>query len=506
MRRPTSAQLAGVVMVLALAAVLRIVDLGHGLPGLVAPDEPVVLLRAQQLAHHTLPTEYDWPTGAMVVLAGWLEVIRQGTATAPYLSGRVLFAAISLGLVVLTGVLAASIVEARLRWLSAGVAMAAMAVAYPAVRVGRTLHPDPLQSALVVVSLLAAVAYVRAPAWRWAILAGVAAGLAAGTKYIGGFAVVSVAAAVLGARALPRSTRAKHLAGAAAAAVAGFVAAVPATVVHPGKVLDGLSLQLDHQSGGHLGYDGSGPSFWFHLTTALPGTWGWGFTAVCVAGACFLLVRGTPAQRLVAIYVVVAFLVVGWGVVQFPHYVLVYLAPLAALGAVAVVTGVDRLHLPHPAALAWWAAAGLLAFAPTVLNDVRLLRAQRAPDTEQMAAAVAATLDGRIIKEQYTDTSSLGTRIDYWGHHPALLSCGCVAEVSSYVEDRYRREPTRFADEVAVYDAIRARGTVLATVAPSRRLSYRWDGLPQWGIRSVPLRGPVGVVGPTITFFALPAP
>ena len=54
---------------------------------------------------------------------------------------------------------------------------------------------------------------------------------------------------------------------------------------------------------------------------------------VVIACLCAVVANGTTDQRLVATYVVVAFAAVGVSRVIFPHYILLYMAPLAALAA-----------------------------------------------------------------------------------------------------------------------------------------------------------------------------
>lgn len=502
---------------MALAAASRFVNLRHGLPDILGADDHVVLERAQQLAQGDLPTEYDWPTGAMLLLAGWLKLTGADDLAAPYGTARVLFGIVSFAQVLAIGALAAAVARPWRRLAVAAVAMLAAVVAYPLLRTGRLLHPDPLQGLLVTLALLAAVRLVRDPRLRWAVLAGLASGLAAGTKYLGGVAAVAVVAAVLWAPGLRGRGAAKagRVALAGLAAVAGFVAAVPALVADPGHVIDGLEFQLDHQSREHLGYTGDGPSFLWHLDNALPGSWGWPFTVVALAGVGWLAVRGTRSQRVLLVQLAAGFGAVAWGVVRFPHYVLVYLPALAVVGALAfdeaVLQVTRRLREPttdgtRVTRAAVHGAVTVLLFATPLSHGVRLFRVEAATDTRTLAAAVAAGIDAPLVKELYTDSSDAGVLIHRAGDRPDLVTCGCVVEISSYNEDRYRSEPGAYAEEIAVYDALRAAGRVLAVVAPSRPSSYRWDVLPQWGLDRIPLFGSVGVVGPTITFLELPGP
>jgi len=116
--------------------------------------------------------------------------------------------------------------------------------------------------------------------------------------------------------------------------------------------------------------------------------------------------------------------------------------------------------------------------------------------------AASHRLPGEVIKEAYTDTSNRGRVVSALGLDPDVLSCHCFVVISSYMEDRYRRESARYPAEVAIYDDLRAQGTVIDTVAPTAPLSYRWDLLPQWGAASLPFRKLL--VGPMITVIKLP--
>lgn len=107
-----------------------------------------------------------------------------------------------------------------------------------------------------------------------------------------------------------------------------------------------------------------------------------------------------------------------------------------------------------------------------------------------------------MIKESYTDTSSNGQVVGAIGLVPQVVGCHCYVVLSSYMEDRYRREPIRYRKEVAVYDAVRTSGAVVAVVKPTIPLSCRWDLLPQWGEDAVAFHRQT--IGPTITVVKLP--
>jgi hypothetical protein len=179
--------------------------------------------------------------------------------------------------------------------------------------------------------------------------------------------------------------------------------------------------------------------------------------------------------------------------------VLVYLPAAAPLAAIAALRLGRALRTREGIA----AGALLLCLVPTFVNDVRLVRANAATDTRTVAAPFVESLTGPVVKELYTDASGNGAQLGSLGFHPEVVDCKCYVVVSSYMEDRYRRESQRYPREAAVYDALRQRGRVIAVFAPRRPLTYRWDVLPQFGEHDLPLTGPLGPVGPTITVLDL---
>lgn len=504
---------AGIAVAALLAAALRFPALGAHLPELISPDEPTVATRALAvLAGDLVPPLWDWPPASSYLLAGVLLVGRAfvpgllDDPVALYGLGRAVFASVSVATVVLTGVLGAAVVprEARgARRLVAVGAAATAAVAYVLVRNGRSVHPEQLQPLLMIGALLCAFRLERARrAWPWVLAAGLLAGTAGATKYTGIVVALPVAVAAA-ARGQGRGDRLRLLGGVAAATAAGFVVGTLGTVLRWRHFLDGLLGQFAHQATGHLGYEPAGPGWWFHVSQTLPGSWGWPVTLLAVAGLGLGLVAPRhPRVRLVALAAAPVAVAVTLGQVRFPHYVVIAMPFLAVLAWLALA----RLCavLPRPAVVAVvLAVAGSLV--PALLDDVRLVRAAAATDTRQFAAARVGALDpgSTVWAEAYSTTGPVDRTAFSWGGEPAVLGCGCHVLVSSVQEERYRARPDLYADEIAVYDALRARGRVVDVVAPARPSSYRWDLLPQWGLGDLSLTGDTGPVGPTVTILDL---
>jgi len=506
----------GVAAIALLAAALRFTHLGAHLPALISPDEPTVANRALAvLGGDLVPPLWDWPPLSSYLLAGAVLLARPlapGLVDDParlYLFGRVVFATVSVAAVVLTGVLGAAVVprdRPGSRRLVAWGAAGATAVCYLLVRMGRLVHPEQLQPLLMVGALLCAfrVRDTSRRTWPWVFGAGVLAGAAGATKYVGVIAALPLAVAVLERHHGTRA-RVRLLAGALGATVLGFLVGTLGTVVRWGHFLDGLLGQFRHQATGHLGYEPTGPGWWFHVTQSLPGGWGWPVTALAVGGLVLgLATRGRV--RLVAVMAVPVAVAVTLGQVRFPHYVIIALPFLAVLAFVALDRVLDLVR-PRlgPVAAGVLVAGVAFSLVPPLLDDVRLVRAAAAPDTRLLVAERVAGLDPAVPvwAEAYATTGPVDHEAFSWATDPAALDCGCHVLVSSLQEDRYRALPERYADEVAMYDALRARGRVVDVIGPPEPLSYRWDLLPQWGMGGLPLTGPVGPVGPTVTVLDL---
>jgi 4-amino-4-deoxy-L-arabinose transferase-like glycosyltransferase len=492
--QPDRVLVAGVAVITAAAALPRLVHLGAHLPALVAPDEPTVMDRAVALARgQGWPNVFDWPPLAMEVLAG---AMRATGRVGDYLFARNLFVVVALATVAATGALGAALADGtgrRQRRTAAWVAASLLGASYLSVRLSRQVHPEHLQMLLAVGSFGCTLRYDRGGDRRWLAGAGALAGLAGATKYLGVLVAVPAALAALGRR------RPRDLVLLATSAAAAFVAGAPSALAHPGAFGDGLAYQFGHQaSAGHLGYDTAGGQWWFHLGHSLPGNWGWPATVAAVGGVAWGAVRGGRAERLAAAFVLPAFALIGASRVGFPHYVLLLTPFLAAAAGTMAARVLGRLRAPVAVALV---GAALL---PTALDDARLVRAAGAPDTREIATAwLDRHLAGvPVVTEQY-GALGRGRLVPALGRAPSVLGCDCVVVVSSYQEERFRREPRRYAAEVAAYDALRAAGRTLAVIRPGRRLPYRWDLLPQWGLRRVPLRGDTGPVGPTIRILDL---
>jgi hypothetical protein len=498
----------GLAVITGVALALRLWHVGAGLPLLPTSDEVTVVTRADLVLHHHVPHVYDWPSGSMVILAAVLRFLGLfdhsflvDGSRAQYVVARLLSVAAGCALVPLTALLAAELTpKARRRGPAAIVAGTLIALAYTSVRMSRVSHPEVEQSCVATGEILASVLYVRLRRPSLAIAAGVLAGLAGALKYLGGASVIVVVVACFVVEQAPWRRRAVLATVSTAAALGTFVLLVPGSIMDSNDFWTGVKGQFLHQANGHLGYDSPHPALGFYLTQALPGNLGPILAIAIVAGVLAAAVFGSVAHRLVVLYVVVAVGALGASHVDFPHYLLVALPCMIALA----VSSIWRFLPPRPI-LQFVAIAVVVGLcAGTFVNDLKLVATSRDTDTRTIASAVVTNLKGAVVRESYTTDASVhgGTVVAAIGLDPAVEKCSCYVVISSYMEDRYRQEPHRYAQEVAVYDYVRSHGQQVYSVGPSKPLSYRWDLLPQWGESRLSLGREV--VGPTITVMRIP--
>lgn len=519
--RSDRARLVGVLLfVMAVGLLLRAPDLFAGLPSTPQPDEGTTVTRAWAALQDRqfAPPTWDWPPLSALLLAAAAGAARvTGLANLPeatslFTFGRVVFLGIAVLVIGASAGLAWRAAEERDRTIAGLGAGLLVAVSFVAVRSARSINPDHLQMLLVAVSVTVALhADRRGGTWPWLATAGAAAGLAGATKYLGAVAAVAAIGVALGRAGWPARTRGVAVVG--VSGLLGFIAGTAGSAFDVRSVADGLAWQFRHQAEGHLGFEATGNGLWFHLRESWVGNWGIPLTVVMIVALVTVVLRGTRPERLLAAPLLgfLAFTITTN--VRFPHYILPGLPLAAALLAVWVARASRALTLDRwrPQTVAALSLGLLVATAaPTVAHDLRLVRHASVLDTRVLVDERLAELglDGSdVLAESYASAGRAQVVTFTWGDSELdPLDCACVILISNYQEGRYRRLPDRYADEVAVYEALRAAGDVIDVVGPDVELSYRWDGLPQWGVGALPLTGPPSPTGPTVTILDLRRP
>lgn len=403
-----------VAAILVAAAALRVWGIGFGLPLTAAhPDESRVAAEAIEIASGTLrPSFFNYPTLFMYVL-GAADVAYCGARTAAgaapsiadclqrwrvdheafFLMARLLSAAAGTITVLLVYVLGARLFD-RMTGL-AGAALAAVAFLHV-----RDSHFGVTDVAMTMMTVLAAVMVVRAHdraaatggGTRAFALAGVAAGLAASTKYnalvVAATAAVSVALLwrAEGAAA-GRNARALRRAGAwTAALAAGFFAGTPYALVEPARFWRDASGEALHLQAGHAINLGVGWAYHFAVTLR------YGLTipmlAAGLAGAAWMAWTRPPRAALLLAFPVVYYCVAGRGHTVFARY-MVPVVPFLALAAGGFAASLARALSARvrrlPSAVACAALVAAVGAASTA-KAVRLDRLLSKTDSRVLAA------------------------------------------------------------------------------------------------------------------------
>jgi 4-amino-4-deoxy-L-arabinose transferase-like glycosyltransferase len=373
-RRSSAAAILGLV---AVAVLLGVWGVGFGLPFDFRPDEELFTGRAVQMAvtHSLDPHFYVYPPLGLYLFAlaelvlGLVAPAHLGTATQidptwEYLAVRLLsviaFAATT-GLIGLLG-------RAAYGALAGVIAAAAFAAAPLAVQNAHFGRVDVLALCLMVFAMWLGGRAQSAAGWA---VAGVAAGLAAGTKY-----TVGVVAVYLVVLLLQGTDRRARLLSLVAGAVLAFVA-VLALTGHPLQLVDGIRFLAQRSASSY----GLPIGLIYHPTVSLPAGLGLGACALGLAGIGVALWRRSPTDLALLALLAAYLLLVGFSQEVFLRYALPLLPPLCLLaGGTLRLAGGRRL----PAAALAVLAAGLLA--PSALTSIQGDRLLTVTDTRELAA------------------------------------------------------------------------------------------------------------------------
>jgi len=176
---------------------------------------------------------------------------------------------------------------------------------------------------------------------RHFVLAGAAAGLAAGTKYGAGLALVAPLAAVVSATGLQVTERLRRGALAVLAAGLAFVLAVPYALLVPDRFREDVGYELlVHPREGHVDiFRDTGDGWSYHLLQNLPYALGIPLLVLGVAGVAFLLARRRRGDVVLLAFALPYFFGLGLSKVRFLRYTL----PLVPVLAIAAAALLERL-------------------------------------------------------------------------------------------------------------------------------------------------------------------
>ncbi len=341
---------------------LRLWGIGFGLPYIYHPDEALPVTIALRFLHtgDLNPHFYNWPSlllylDALIYLAlfgvgkflGWYaaptdlpmpDVIAVGV-------GKVLLPAefwLARGLTALTGTLAMVVVylicrELAVRKAAPWLAALFFAVEAVGVRNSQYIRPDTYLVLFVLVTVYLAIKIVDDPRARNYVFAGIAAGLAAASKYNAAFVVIPIVCAHwlrFGWRGIMR----REIYFAAFASLGAFFAATPYALLDWTRFWQtGLLAEASHYATGHAG--GEGDSFAWYLEMLI-GALGWLMPLAILEALRGLLAREKKMIVLIS-FSVVYFAFINLYTVHFDTTILPVIPFLIIGAALGLARGVD---------------------------------------------------------------------------------------------------------------------------------------------------------------------
>lgn len=485
----------GLVLLLALA--LRLWGLTFGLPFVIQPDEPSVELRVLHMwyAGDFNPHYYVYPSlyydlqALLAFVVGHVagvfqpDVLRHPLWHQPlfYLAGRALTA--------ILGTLTVLVVYLIGRTFSTRIGLIAalfLAVTAQHVQQSHYITVDAPTALFTAAAALFAIRVLRRQGGlRDVILGGIAAGLAAGTKYNAGVALVLPFAAMLmvsGSGGWVWRLRASLLAVGAAALT--FLITTPYALLdrggsgRPWPFLNSLQVVARHYADGHPGAEGNDNALWYVLYLAHDGMVGL-LTVLAVAGIVIALVRFRRAGIVLIAFTALYYALLCATYVRFDRNLLPllpFLALLAALTADAVIPPLAVLLRNRAAA--YIAVLGL-ASAPSAAVAMQSDFAISHPFTEQVAVAWADThlpkhatvaienWEGRsfeLSRNAYRITALSSLAVEPYAWYRAHGIRYAVAD--TFTDDAYLSAPRRYPLQAARYRELYRRARLLARITP----------------------------------------
>jgi len=386
-------------IILALAAMLRFVGLGSGIPFNLGVDEPEIMDRAVRMMQtgDFNPHFFDYPglyfyvqlavaTLRFLVGAtmGHWTALDQVTTADFYLWGRAVTALLGTATVLL-------VYQIGMRWGTRYAALAAglMAVMPLHVRESHYVLTDvPLTFfvALTLLLTLRAAERERAIDFAWA---GAAAGLAAATKYPGVLALLVPLIAVwmtLGAKPSRLAASLAVVAGSAGA----FLVGAPYTILDLPGFLNGYASLAGYYSSKPLP-EPAGLTYFKHLTRSMA----WPAFLLLLTGLGLGAVRairgpGRVRWTVTLVFPLVYFYFLSGQTLVFGRYLVPLLPSVCLLAAAGCVSGVSllrRFDIPRTARTVIIAAVTVAAVLPPAWQSLQFMRALTRTSTVELAHA-----------------------------------------------------------------------------------------------------------------------
>ena len=511
----------GVALVLALALLLRLYQIGFGLPGLYDPDEPLFMVKAAGLlTGRTLNPHWFGHPGsttiyltaliqAGVFLSGWIagrfatvgDFVRAGYADpgivfVPVRVAMALFGTACVGLTYALG--------KRLYNPSVGL-LAALLLALNSLHVAwsQIVRTDVMASAFMLAALVIAVRLSETGSRKHAIGAGFLTGVAIATKW----PAISVFAGVIGAGLYHSVTTGPGWRGATRlvlitgiATIAGLFIASPFILIDYPTVLSNLAGEARPF---HVGHTGAGPvsNLSTYLGVFAKDSMGWVGLALAAAGFAFACARRSAARYVLVPATIAFFLGIcvqhliwsRWLIPGLPYLALFAAAAVFELAAIAgryrtAIVGIaggaailvsaagavgearERAHDTRDQAARWIVAN--TAKSSTIIIEYPELKLRNEPFRFLFPVGSRGCVDARALLSsnvRYDDIQQArggSPVVDLGAVTPAArASCDADYAVLTYY-DLYLKEAERFPREVAAYRQVLGTGRTVALFRP----------------------------------------
>lgn len=447
--RSRAVSAAGVVALLAVAAVLRAWGLDWGLPDATRfypyhPDETVLLdavSRVNPLWLDFTPGFYNY--GSLYILLcrlvydlaaptlGWGTVPRPDLPFEAWVAdfahllflSRCVTVALGVGTVLATLTLGRKLYGERAGWIAAGF----LTVAPLPVLLGHYMTVDVPSTFFVMLALALGAAALAEPDRRrmlcWIAGAGFAAGLATGTKYNCFPALFPLAVPLWRMWREDSGGRRAALAagiGAVIAAAAAFLLSTPGALLDTERFLRDLLYEMGrNREGQGLIFRATPPSLLYHLVISLPVGLEWPLFLLAVAGLGWSLHRRRAQDVYLWLFVLPFFLLLVPAERKFLRYVTPLMPPLVILAARLASEGLEGRR--RRAWIAGVAVCGAAAAASTVAH----LGVLAAPDARDQAAA--------YLREHASTDQTVALASDAWYYTPPIHpTAGAVKQGQLY--------------------------------------------------------------------------
>ncbi|NLG27742.1 MAG: glycosyltransferase family 39 protein [Chloroflexi bacterium] len=471
--------------ILMVAGVLRAWDLRQGLPFILHPDEGSYLLIVQgmlktgdpnphfltypsfffyanaalSLAHYGVGRLMGLWTSVQELPAPTLIAMGVGHTSMPstILLGRWLSVAAGLGLVAIAYAIGR---RASGRGAVGLIAAALLALSPSAIQNCRSMTADPLGILWMAVTVWAALGILQRGGWRDYVVAALAAGLAASSKYNLALSAVAILIAHL-LRWGPRALLRVELYGAAAVTALAFFAATPYALIEWPTFVAGLRYQANHYSTGHSGLEGEAARWYLAYLWQSEGP----AMVSALAETLRAAVRRDRSLLLIGGFALFYLVFVSLFTVRNPWTIM----PMIPYACVLAASGGDalcRLLTGRPRAVRNALAVALVLALLAVPGVQSLQRIADAPSIDSRVAAAqwlatALPAGARVAVESYSAYLD-PARYDVQGlvqfnlHPPEwyveqgyeYLVCG------RGMYGRYYADPARYPNEVAAYDRL----------------------------------------------------